>query len=58
VSSELIVARAGLGYLIGFLGEGGVYDAMFAVVLVVAFLGFFADRLYQRLMHRVFAWRD
>src|SRR5690348_18015551 len=33
VSSELIVARAGLGYLIGFLGEGGVYDAMFAVVL-------------------------
>ncbi len=58
VSSELIVARAGLGYLIGFLGEGGVYDAMFAVVLVVAFLGFFADRLYQRLMHRVLAWRD
>ncbi|HTM60365.1 MAG TPA: ABC transporter permease [Burkholderiales bacterium] len=58
VSSELIVARRGLGYLIGFLGEGGVYDAMFAVVLVVAFLGFFADRLYQRLMQRVFAWRD
>ena len=58
VSSELIVARAGLGYLIGFLGEGGVYDAMFAVVLVVAFLGFFADRLYQRLVHRVLAWRD
>ena len=58
VSSELIVARAGLGYLIGFLGEGGVYDAMFAVVLVVAFLGFFADRLYQRLMQRVLAWRD
>ena len=47
VSSELIVARSGLGYLIGFLGEGGVYDAMFAVVLIVAFLGFFADRAYQ-----------
>jgi ABC-type nitrate/sulfonate/bicarbonate transport system permease component len=58
VSSELIVARAGLGYLIGFLGEGGVYDAMFAVVLVVAFLGFFADRLYQRATRRVLAWRD
>ncbi|MCG6877215.1 MAG: ABC transporter permease, partial [Betaproteobacteria bacterium] len=41
VSSELIVARSGLGYLIGYLGEGGVYDAMFAVVLTVAFLGFF-----------------
>ena len=58
VSSELIVARAGLGYLIGFLGEGGVYDAMFAVVLVVAFLGFFADRLYQRATRRMLAWRD
>src|ERR1043165_6929795 len=58
VSSELIVARAGLGYLIGFLGEGGGYDAMFAVVLVVAFLGFFADRLYQRATRRVLAWRE
>jgi len=58
VSSELIVARKGLGYLIGFLGEGGIYDAMFAVVLVVAFLGFFADRLYQAFTDRVLAWRD
>lgn len=58
VSSELIVARSGLGYLIGFLGEGGVYDAMFAVVLVVAFLGFFADRLYQRATRGLLAWRE
>jgi len=58
VSSELIVARAGLGYLIGFLGEGGVYDAMFAVVLVVAFMGYFADRLYLVFTRRVLAWRD
>ena len=58
VSSELIVARSGLGHLIGFLGEGGVYDAMFAVVLTVAFLGFLADRVYQAAMQRVLAWRD
>jgi NitT/TauT family transport system permease protein len=58
VSSELIVARSGLGHLIGFLGEGGVYDAMFAVVLTVAFLGFIADRVYQAAVHRVLAWRD
>jgi ABC-type nitrate/sulfonate/bicarbonate transport system permease component len=58
VSSELIVARSGLGYLIGFLGEGGVYDAMFAVVLTVAFLGFFADRLYLLLYNRVLRWRE
>ena len=58
VSAELIVARSGLGYLIGFLGEGGVYDAMFAVVLAVAFLGFFADRIYQLAARRMLAWRE
>ena len=58
VSSELIVARRGFGYLIGFLGAGGVYDAMFAVVLTVAMLGFIADRIYQRIMQRVLQWRE
>jgi NitT/TauT family transport system permease protein len=58
VSSELIVARQGLGYLIGYLGADGNYDSMFAVVLTVAFLGFAADRLYMLLMGRVLAWRE
>jgi NitT/TauT family transport system permease protein len=57
VSSEMIVSRAGLGQLIGFLGEGGVYDAMFAVVLIVAFLGFFADRVYQAIVGRALRWQ-
>jgi NitT/TauT family transport system permease protein len=58
VSSELIQARSGLGYLIGFLGAGGIYDAMFAVVLTVAFLGFLADRLYLVAMRRALIWRE
>jgi len=58
VSSELIVAREGLGYLIGYLGANGSYDAMFAVVLTVAFLGFAADRAYQAFMHRMLLWRE
>ena len=58
VSAELIVAQSGFGYLIGFLGEGGTYDAMFAVVLTVAFLGFVADRIYQWLMNRALAWQQ
>jgi NitT/TauT family transport system permease protein len=58
VASELIVARAGLGYMIGWLGDGGAYDAMFAVVMTVALLGFIADRLYLKLMRRVLAWRE
>jgi NitT/TauT family transport system permease protein len=58
VSAELIVSQRGFGYLIGFLGANGSYDAMFAVVLTVALLGFAADRAYQALVARVLAWRD
>jgi ABC-type nitrate/sulfonate/bicarbonate transport system permease component len=58
VSSELIVARQGFGFLIGSLGASGSYEAMFAVVLTVAFLGFAADRGYQLVMQRVLRWRE
>ena len=58
VAAELIVARDGLGYLIGFLGANASYDAMFAVVLTVAFLGFAADRIYQLVTDRVLAWKE
>ncbi|MFL6797893.1 MAG: ABC transporter permease [Xanthobacteraceae bacterium] len=58
VSSELLVAHEGLGNLIGSLGASGAYDAMFAVVLTVAFLGFAADRIYLLVMQRVLRWRD
>src|SRR5260221_1187814 len=58
VSSELIAAREGLGYLIGFLGASGTYDAMFAVVLTVALLGFVADRIYLGVMQRILRWQE
>ena len=58
VSSELIVAQKGFGYLIGYLGANGNYDAMYAVVLTVAFLGFAADRIYLLVTKRVLAWRE
>ena len=58
VSSELIVAQKGFGYLIGFLGANGNYDAMYAVVVTVAFLGFAADRGYLLITKRALAWRE
>lgn len=58
VSSELVIAREGLGYLIGWLGDGGVYTSMFAVVLTVAGLGFVADRLYLAFTKRMLVWRE
>src|SRR5215208_3122818 len=58
VSSELIVARQGFGYLIGFLGANGSYEPMFAVVMTVALLGFAADRVYQVIVRRALLWRE
>jgi NitT/TauT family transport system permease protein len=57
VSAELIVAHKGFGYLIGVLGASGNYDAMYAVVLTVAFLGFAADRIYLVITQRLLQWR-
>ena len=58
VAAEFLVGQHGLGYLISFLGDGGVYDAMFAGVLTVSVFGFLADRLYMLLMQRMLRWRE
>jgi ABC-type nitrate/sulfonate/bicarbonate transport system permease component len=57
VSSEFLMSRDGLGHLISFLGDGGAYAQMFAAVIVVASLGFVADRLFLGVMRRMLAWR-
>jgi NitT/TauT family transport system permease protein len=58
VSSELIASQQGFGYLIGYLGSTGAYEAMYAVVLTVAILGFAADRIYQIVMQWLLRWRE
>jgi ABC-type nitrate/sulfonate/bicarbonate transport system permease component len=58
VSAELVAARTGLGFMIGLLGEGGVYDGMFAMVLTVGALGFTADRLFLMLTRRLLQWQE
>jgi ABC-type nitrate/sulfonate/bicarbonate transport system permease component len=58
VSAELVAAQKGLGFMIGLLGEGGVYDAMFAMVLTVGALGFVADRLFLMLSRRLLQWQE
>jgi ABC-type nitrate/sulfonate/bicarbonate transport system permease component len=58
VSSELIAAQQGFGYLIGYLGATGSYESMYAVVLTVALLGFAADRVYQFIMQWLLRWRE
>ena len=58
ISSEFLIARAGLGYLIQSLGENGDYAGMFAGILIVALIGFGADRLFVHIMGRVLRWQE
>jgi len=58
VSSELLISRNGVGYLISNYGDAGIYTSMFAMVLTVSALGFAADRLYLAFMNRILAWRQ
>jgi NitT/TauT family transport system permease protein len=58
VTSEFLIGQRGLGYLIGFYGDSGLYPPMFAVVLTVAALGFIADRVFLHAMRRWLRWRD
>lgn len=58
VSSEFLISKDGLGYLISGFGDGGVYEAMFACLITVVAMGFIADRLFQVFMRRVLIWRE
>lgn len=58
VSSEFLIARAGIGFLIQSLGESGDYPGMFAGVLIVALIGFAADRLYVKWMNWMLRWQE
>ncbi len=57
VSSELVIATNGLGYMIGAFGDQGSYPAMFATILVVTALGFAADRAFLALTDHLLRWR-
>lgn len=56
VSSEFISAETGLGYLIFSYGGVGADDAMLAVVIYLAALGYLLDRFYLAGLRRLMAW--
>ena len=56
VSSEFISAETGLGYLIFSYGGVGADDAMLAVVIYLAVLGYLLDRVYLAGLRRLMAW--
>jgi NitT/TauT family transport system permease protein len=58
IAGELIIANDGIGFLIGFLGEAGDYQGMFAGVLLISLLGFAADRCYVMAVRRILVWQS
>lgn len=58
ISAELLIGQVGIGYLISFLGEAGLYPGMFAAILTVSAAGFLADRAFVLVMRRALAWRQ
>ena len=56
VSSEFISAEKGLGYLIFSYGGVGADDAMLAVVIWLAVIGYLLDRFYLAGLRRLISW--
>jgi ABC-type nitrate/sulfonate/bicarbonate transport system permease component len=56
VSSEFISSETGLGYLIFSYGGAGADDAMLAVVIYLAILGFLLDSFYLAGLRRLMSW--
>lgn len=57
ISSEFLISRKGMGYLILNLGEIGDYSGMFGTILIISLIGFFADRLFVAWMDYVLRWK-
>jgi NitT/TauT family transport system permease protein len=58
ISSEMVGAQRGMGFLIGFLGDGGDSAGMFAGAFVVTAIGFAADRGYLALYRYLLRYRE
>ena len=56
VSSEFLSSQEGLGYLISTYGGVGADDAMLAVVIWLAAIGYGLDRLYLAGLRRFMSW--
>jgi NitT/TauT family transport system permease protein len=56
VSSEFISSQSGLGYLIANYGGVGADDAMLAVVVYLAAIGYALDRAYLACLRRFMRW--
>lgn len=56
VSAELIAADEGIGFLIISYGNLGIYDSMFAVIVIFSTVSYVGVRGFERVEGRVLVW--
>lgn len=58
ISVELVASKVGMGNLINGYGGLGIYDYMFATILIFVIIAFIADRCTVRLSRRILRWHE
>ncbi len=58
VTSEMIARQTGIGNLIFVALDLGVYDNVYAMIVIIGALGFILDLLFQLLRSRLVAWAE
>jgi NitT/TauT family transport system permease protein len=58
VTSEMIARQAGVGNILFNSLDMALYDTVYAMILIIAALGFVLDALFERLRASVVAWAE
>jgi len=58
ISVELVASKVGIGNLINGYGGLGIYNYMFATILIFVIVAFIADRLAVRLGSTILRWHE
>jgi len=58
VTSEMIARQTGIGNIIFVSLDLGVYDRVYAMIVIIGVLGFVLDMIFEYLRHRLVAWAE
>jgi NitT/TauT family transport system permease protein len=58
VTSEMIARQTGIGNIIFVSLDLGVYDRVYAMIVIIGALGFVLDVIFEYLRHRLVAWAE
>jgi NitT/TauT family transport system permease protein len=58
IAAEMIVSNHGIGKLMFFFGDSGVYNYMFAAVITIVIAAYLADRAFVILADYILRWQE